>query len=138
MTFRFQEDDSFREVLAYIAGTYDQHYAHEVAGKNIQVIDMWEAAGSLGTTSRDTAQKYLARFGKKDGYNKKDLFKAIHYILLMLYDTKQKESAADGLATSLGNPKLIDKHTGTTSSKPYNAHPAFKGDEWLMEGGWKL
>ena len=32
-----------------------------------------------------TAIKYLMRFGKKDGKNKKDLLKAIHYIILLMH-----------------------------------------------------
>ena len=30
------------------------------------------------------AIKYLCRFGKKDGRNRKDLLKAIHYIILLM------------------------------------------------------
>jgi hypothetical protein len=30
------------------------------------------------------AIKYLCRYGKKDGYNRKDLLKAIHYIVLLM------------------------------------------------------
>ena len=87
--FRFKEDELFREVLGYIAGTYEQHYAHEIDGKNIQIIDLWEGLGSLETTARDTAMKYLARFGRKGGKNQKDLYKAVHYILLMMYASRQ-------------------------------------------------
>ena len=52
---------------------------------------MWNTLGSAGTTTRDTAIKYLMRYGKKGGYNKKDLFKAIHYIVLLNYFTEDKE-----------------------------------------------
>ena len=33
---------------------------------------------------QSNAIKYLARFGKKNGRNRKDLLKAIHYIVLLL------------------------------------------------------
>ena len=37
------------------------------------------------------AIKYLIRYGKKEGYNKKDLMKAIHYIIvLMSYNGEEK------------------------------------------------
>jgi hypothetical protein len=75
-------------LIDYVSKTYDQHY---VVKPGSQVIDIWEANGSLESTSRDTAIKYLLRFGKKDGKNRKDLFKAIHYIILMLYvNSKEK------------------------------------------------
>jgi hypothetical protein len=51
---------------------------------------MWESLGSAETTCRDTAIKYLARYGKKDGRNRKDLLKAIHYIVLMMHYGKDK------------------------------------------------
>jgi hypothetical protein len=85
VNFRFHEDEYFERVLKYIGGTYAQHYGHEVDGKNVQVVDLWEGMGSLLTTSRDTAMKYLVRYGRKNGYNEKDCLKAIHYILLMMY-----------------------------------------------------
>lgn len=92
--FRYNEEQNTAKVMAYISSTYGEHYGHDVGDKQFQVIDLWEGAGSLGTTARDTAQKYLARYGKKNGYNEKDLLKAIHYILLMMYDQQKKEASA--------------------------------------------
>ena len=41
--------------------------------------------------------KYLARYGKKDGKNRKDLLKAMHYIILMMYaeDTNNDETLSE-------------------------------------------
>jgi len=39
------------------------------------------------------AIKYLCRYGKKDGKNRKDLLKAIHYIVLLL-DSENNENKA--------------------------------------------
>ena len=36
------------------------------------------------------AIKYLARFGKKNGRNRKDLLKAIHYIILLMSSENNK------------------------------------------------
>jgi hypothetical protein len=76
----------------YIDSTYGQHY---VGNKEIQTVDFWESLGSLETTSRDTAIKYLARFGKKGGKNKKDLLKAVHYIILMMYSLDKENGIND-------------------------------------------
>lgn len=80
------------DLASYIDGTYDQHY---VGNKEIQTVDFWESLGSLDTTARDTAIKYLARYGKKNGKNRKDLLKALHYIVLMIYIHDKESENAD-------------------------------------------
>ena len=84
ITMRFNEDIFIKEVEKYIKGTYDQHY---VGKKEVQTIDVWETLGSIDTTCRDTAIKYLMRYGKKGGHNRKDLLKAVHYIVLLAHFT---------------------------------------------------
>ena len=80
--YKYNEASIINDLMNYIDSTYDQHY---VGNKEIQTVDFWESLGSLDTTARDTAIKYLARYGKKSGKNRKDLLKALHYIVLMLY-----------------------------------------------------
>ena len=92
--FRFDEDKILSEALTYLESTYAGHYVGELAGReqnNIQTIDVWQTLGSVDTTCRDTAIKYLMRYGKKEGHNKKDLLKAIHYIVLLWYFTQETE-----------------------------------------------
>ena len=89
MKYNYNEDVNIELVKDYIDGTYGQHY---VGNKEIQTVDFWESLGSLDTTCRDTAIKYLARYGKKNGRNKKDLLKAIHYIILMMYAQDKGET----------------------------------------------
>jgi hypothetical protein len=86
--FKYDEDKHLEEVMNYIKSTYAQHY---VGDGDIQTVDFWFSLGSLDTTARDTAIKYLARFGKKEGRNRKDLLKAIHYIVLMMYAVEAEE-----------------------------------------------
>lgn len=85
--YRYNEDVYLENVRKYLSGTYGEHYV----AKDIQVIDIWESLDSLESTARDTAIKYLCRYGKKDGKNRKDLLKAIHYIILMMYATDKQE-----------------------------------------------
>ena len=73
---------SVKQLIDYLESTYSQHY---VGDGEVQTIDYWRSLGSLETTARDTAIKYLSRFGKKSGKNRKDLLKAMHYIILMMY-----------------------------------------------------
>ena len=88
--YKYNENKALAEIEEYINGTYGQHY---VGNGEIQTVDFWNSLGSLDTTARDTAIKYLARYGKKGGYNRKDLLKAAHYIVLMLYadESRNKE-----------------------------------------------
>lgn len=79
--YNYNEPEYLDELVSYIDSTYGQHYVNQ----GIQVVDVWQSMGSLNTTARDTAIKYLARYGKKNGKNRKDLLKAMHYIILMLY-----------------------------------------------------
>lgn len=80
--YKYEEDKAMAKIREYINSTYGQHY---VGNGDIQTVDFWESLGSLETTCRDTAIKYLARYGKKGGRNPKDLLKAVHYIILMMY-----------------------------------------------------
>lgn len=84
---KYFEEHFIEDIRAYLQGTYGQHYSIDA----IQLIDIWEAKGSLESTSIDVAQKYLFRYGKKDGFNRKDLLKAIHYIIIAMYARDKKE-----------------------------------------------
>jgi len=85
--YNHNEGKILEEIKAHIDSTYGAHY---VGNKQIQTIDFWESLGNLETTARDNCIKYLARFGKKGGRNRKDLLKAIHYIMLMMYVTEKE------------------------------------------------
>ena len=80
--YKYHENEAIAAIQAYVDSTYDQHY---VGDGDVQTVDFWRSLGSLETTARDTAIKYLARYGKKGGKNRKDLLKAMHYIILMMY-----------------------------------------------------
>lgn len=80
--YKYDEGTALKKITDYVNSTYGQHY---VGNGDVQTVDFWESLGSLETTCRDTAIKYLARYGKKGGKNEKDLLKAIHYIILMMY-----------------------------------------------------
>ena len=87
MVYNYNEDKILEEIRAYVDSTYSQHY---VGNKQIQIIDFWESLGTLETTARDNIIKYVARFGKKGGKNRKDLLKAAHYLILMMYISEKE------------------------------------------------
>lgn len=79
--FTFNEDKYVNELLEYIRSTYTQHYAQ---GK-YQATDLIFDKGYGKGFCIGNSIKYLCRFGKKDGYNRKDLLKALHYNIMALY-----------------------------------------------------
>lgn len=83
---KYHEDEFLTEALDYIKKTYTQHYVSG-SDKDLQLIDLWAARNSALETSLNTAMKYILRYGKKNGYNKLDLLKAIHYITFVAYFT---------------------------------------------------
>ena len=81
--YKYAEDKIVNDLKKYLDGTYGQHY---VAGEtDLQAFDAWIALGESSSTFRDTAIKYLWRYGKKNGKNKEDLMKALHYVCMCLY-----------------------------------------------------
>ena len=99
VNYKYNEDKAIAAFRKYIDGTYGQHY---VGDGDVQTVDFWRSLGSLETTSRDTAIKYLARYGKKGGKNRKDLLKTMHYCVLMLYALDLEEQELDTIRISEG------------------------------------
>lgn len=98
INYKYHEDKSLDLIKEYLDSTYGQHY---VGDGDVQTVDFWRSLGSLETTSRDTAIKYLARYGKKNGKNRKDLLKAIHYVILMMYALDLEEQEEHNYEMSL-------------------------------------
>ena len=85
--FKYKEDEILTEVLEYIVGTYSEHYGDQ----NIQIQDVFDQMGISEAFTRGAAMKYLFRFGKKDGKNRKDLLKCIHYVCLLYHYSFKSE-----------------------------------------------
>lgn len=83
--YRFNEPALIEELRRYVDATYSEHYA---SGPNdIKPIQTNEFIMSQCTTTeplKHSVMKYAARYGKKDGYNRKDLLKILHYALIWL------------------------------------------------------
>ena len=84
---KYNEDKILKEVIDYIEKTYSEHYSVDKSG--FQVQDMLRHLDIDKDFCQSNAIKYLCRYGKKDGKNRKDLLKAIHYIVLLL-DSENK------------------------------------------------
>lgn len=90
---KYNEDTILKDISDYVLSTYQGHY---VGKAGIQTIDVWETLDMAEEMCQGTAIKYLMRFGKKDGKNKKDLLKAIHYIILLMHFSGVMNEAHNG------------------------------------------
>jgi hypothetical protein len=89
MNYKYAEDQIIADFKAHVDKSYLEHYKTE--DFNIECFDAWIALGDSTPTFRNTALKYLWRYGKKNGNNKADLMKALHYTLMCLYVDHYKD-----------------------------------------------
>jgi len=91
---KYNEDQIMTNINNYIRSTYDEHYSVDKSG--FQVQDMLRHLDIDKDFCQSNAIKYLCRYGKKNGKNKVDLYKAVPYIVLLLVskETKKGENNA--------------------------------------------
>ena len=87
--YKYNEDKIIEDLKKIIDLTYQQHY--KTNEDEIECFDAWIALDDATPTFRNTALKYLWRYGKKNGKNKGDLMKTLHYVLMMLHNDHYKE-----------------------------------------------
>ena len=86
--YKFNENEILKEIQKYVDSTYEQHYATGKIQSTEFIIDI---SHGLGFTIGNII-KYAQRYGKKDGFNRKDLFKVIHYAIIALSINPHYES----------------------------------------------
>ena len=84
--WKYDEDKILKDIQDYVTGTYNSHYCgHNEAYKNTQTIDLMAAKDLAAHFCQANILKYGSRYGDKDGRNKRDLLKVIHYAMLLLH-----------------------------------------------------
>ena len=89
LALKFNEKQVLARVSEYINSTYSKHYAQG----GIQATEFINAAGYGEAFCLGNIIKYAQRFGKKGttvAEKEKDLFKIIHYAVLLLHELEQK------------------------------------------------
>ena len=84
--FKYHEKEILKDVEEYVSSTYQGHYtgkSHEY--RNVQTIDLMASKELAAAFCQANILKYGSRYGNKDGKNKKDLMKVIHYAMLLLH-----------------------------------------------------
>ena len=79
--YKFNENKVLEDVKAYVDKTYDSHYAQT---KNYQATEIIIDQGHGTGFCMGNILKYAQRYGKKEGRNKADLLKVIHYAVIQL------------------------------------------------------
>lgn len=83
ISYKFNEEEILRELKEYIDTTYFSHYAK--GNNKVQTTELICSDALRGLHfCLGNAMKYSDRFGFKDGYVMKDLFKAAHYIVMAI------------------------------------------------------
>jgi hypothetical protein len=95
--WKYNEDIILKDIHEYVSGTYRSHYTGKEGGfKDIQTIDLMEVKNLASNFCQANILKYGSRYGDKDGRNKKDLLKVIHYAMLLLhFDDHYKPTNSD-------------------------------------------
>ena len=84
--YKYHEEEILKDIEEYVSGTYRGHYTgdtHEY--RNVQTIDLMAARSLASSFCQSNIIKYGSRYGSKDGKEKKDLLKVIHYAMLLLH-----------------------------------------------------
>jgi hypothetical protein len=87
---KFNEQKNIHEWTHYVESTYSKHYA---ASNGVQSMDLISASGLGLDFCLGNVLKYASRYGKKEGANRTDLMKIMHYTLLAINEHDLKESA---------------------------------------------
>ena len=79
--YRYNEHALIEELQEYVDSTYSEHYSKNKFQATEFIIDGGHGEGfALGNIL-----KYTQRYGNKDGKNRKDLLKVLHYALIALH-----------------------------------------------------
>ena len=84
--YKYHEEEILKDIEEYVSSTYQGHYTgtkHEF--RKVQTIDLMAARDIAAQFCQANILKYGSRYGSKDGRNKKDLLKVIHYAMLLLH-----------------------------------------------------
>ena len=79
--YKYNENKALVELEKYINTTYDEHYSKNKFQATEFIIDSGHGEGfCIGNI-----MKYAQRYGKKNGKDKRDLLKVIHYGIIALH-----------------------------------------------------
>ena len=84
--YKYHEEEILKDIEEYVSSTYQGHYTgskHEF--RKVQTIDLMAARDIAPHFCQANILKYGSRYGSKNGKDKKDLLKVVHYAMLLLH-----------------------------------------------------
>ena len=84
--YKYHEEEILKDIEEYVSKTYQGHYTgtkHEF--RKVQTIDLMAARDIATGFCQANILKYGSRYGSKNGRNKTDLLKVVHYAMLLLH-----------------------------------------------------
>lgn len=86
--YKYDEDAALTELHHYIDSTYDEHYSKNKYQATEFIIDGGHGEGfCIGNIL-----KYAQRYGKKNGKDRSDLLKVLHYGIIALHVNDMENS----------------------------------------------
>ena len=86
--YKYSEDRLIDELKQYVDGTYAEHYSKNKYQATEFIIDAGHGMGfAIGNIL-----KYAQRYGHKNGHNRQDLMKVLHYALISLHIHDQEKT----------------------------------------------
>ena len=80
--YKYSEDRILKEIKEYIDATYGEHCSQNKFQATEFIVDSGHGEGfCIGNI-----MKYAQRYGKKDGHNRKDLLKVLHYAIMSIHN----------------------------------------------------
>jgi len=80
--YKYSEERILKEIKEYVDATYGEHYSQNKFQATEFIMDSGHGEGfCIGNII-----KYAQRYGKKDGCNRKDLMKVLHYAIMAIHN----------------------------------------------------
>jgi hypothetical protein len=96
--WKYNEDRILKDIADYVTSTYGSHYCgHEEEYQNIQTIDLMAAKELASGFCQANIIKYGSRYGDKNGRDKRDLLKVIHYAMLLIHFDRHYSRKNNGI-----------------------------------------
>jgi len=82
INYKYSEERILKELKIYIDATYGEHYSQNKFQATEFIMDSGHGEGfCIGNIL-----KYAQRYGKKEGHNRKDLLKVLHYSIMAIHN----------------------------------------------------
>ena len=80
--YKYSEERILKEIKEYVDSTYSEHYSQNKFQATEFIMDSGHGEGfCIGNI-----MKYAQRYGNKDGHNRKDLMKVLHYAIMAIHN----------------------------------------------------